>query len=204
MAACGMCLAMCLEPARAGLRRACRLQASAIAGVPNDRFERRRHDARGDGRCRNAARRGDQRANGAIESPLRAESATTARGQLEVGVGRARSALQNLERDGGGQFRASERQSQAVAGHRIDEAGRIAGQQQARARRRPRRRPPSARASPAARRRARAQTGAAGPRRSAIDRRAVVAAPARRVAPAWCGTTRHALARPPGSGATPR
>ena len=59
---------------------------------------------------------------------------------------------ERVERGRGGQLAAAHREAQAVAGHRIDEAGGVAGQQQAVDRGASRTRPPAARARPAARR----------------------------------------------------
>src|SRR5881296_2799182 len=72
------------------------------------------------------ARRADQRAQAAVHAPFRLELAR-ARG-LETGAG-GNACGQLAERRFRRQLAAAQREPQSVAGHRIDEAGRIAGEQ---------------------------------------------------------------------------
>ena len=154
-------------------------------------------------RCaaRRRAGEADQRAQRAVEPPLRRELARRrARQPLRA---RRPAVLERLERRLGGELAAAHREPQAVAGHRIDEAGRVAGEQQPVDGARRRRRPPADRAR-RARRRARAGKPLAQHR---IARQLADAAPrADRRAPAspGCqGFTRQTFVRPPGTGATP-
>src|SRR5207248_749411 len=65
-----------------------------------------------------------------IEPPLRIELARAARGVTRVE--RRPAVLERFERGGRRELTAANREAQAVAGHRIDEARGVAGEQQSR------------------------------------------------------------------------
>ena len=174
----------------------------AVARVADDRFERTGIEPRRDSAAAPTARGAATSARmRAIESPLgrkgRASSpasfATARRRRCGQPAHRARSAASRG---------AEQREAQPVAGDRIDEAGRVTRQQHSRHPARPHR-PPAVRAPAARRRCARARNAARD--QSLVARRSVNisdgSASAR--AGSWSATTRHALASPPGTGATP-
>src|SRR5262249_37013294 len=70
----------------------------------------------------------DQSAYGAVEAPLRAKLTLAEAAKLRVGT--AQTPAEGSERNLTRQFSAADGEPQTVAGHRIDEARRIAGEQQ--------------------------------------------------------------------------
>ena len=74
-------------------------------------------------------RRADQAAQRAVESPLGAELPAAPRREPIVDAGPA--VRERAKRGLRGEFAAADGEAQAVAGHRIDEAGGVAGEQQA-------------------------------------------------------------------------
>ena len=198
------------------------MAAIAAAGVSHEQItgkanhateERWPHLRRHRGR-RDARRRRDERSQRAIEAPLRLKSAAPARGELEMrAVDRQRS-VEHFLHDRRGELRARQREAQAIAGHRIDEAGRVTRQEQSRL---ARRRRIHGHRTEHCRRRDRARVGEArgqfrirleisierfAPAARAADRhRSPV--PPKRPREGGCGTTTQALVSPPGTGATP-
>ena len=51
-------------------------------------------------------------------------------GELEVSAIERHATLENIQRERGRELRSGEREPQAIAGHGIDKAGRVAGEQQ--------------------------------------------------------------------------
>ena len=203
--------------ATASPRRCSRDGHAASSGARRRRARRRRsrpspRTARGQRARRRAPRRAARRlptsaAHGAVEAPLRARTpARRRRGQdARRGVGAASRPHEHGVGDVGGDLGAGQRQADAVAGHRIDEARRRRRPAAGRARRRRARPSPSGRARRASRRARRR----AEPRRESR----IAAAPpqdrrrrrrASRRGPRRTGTTRQTLARPDGIGAMPR
>ena len=158
-------------------------------------------DARARQRRRGPPRRGHQRAQRAIEPPL--SRRTRGGGSRRAARARRPAMLERAKRRRRRQLAAADREAQAVAGHRIDEARRVAGEQQAvdwSARDVHRQRTEhDRRAAPAARRRT---------DRAAADRRRARGAAPLRVAQRRRrrrpdGFTRQTFVSPPGTGATP-
>src|SRR5438876_2264488 len=81
------------------------------------------------GRRVERTRRGDKRAKAAVHAPLRTELLRTRGLQARAGGGAGR---QLAKRGFGRQLATAQRESQSIAGHRIDKACRIAGEKQSR------------------------------------------------------------------------
>src|SRR5262249_43798571 len=100
----------------------------AVAGPRDDGAQHRGCDARAEGGGVDGARRRNERAQRAIEPHLAGERASAPAGERGVHAGPA--VRQRMERRFGGQVAAPGRDPQAVGGHRIDEAGGVAGEEE--------------------------------------------------------------------------
>jgi hypothetical protein len=82
----------------------------------------------GDSRDRDSVRRRDQRANGTVESPLAREHHVAL--VRDAVVNAVPAMFKCRQRRLSSELRASDRETQAVAGHRIDKPGGVTGEQQ--------------------------------------------------------------------------
>ena len=132
---------------------------------------------------------------------FRRERARTGVGERCVDTGPA--VFERSKGSESGQFAAANREPQAVAGHRIDEAGGVAGEQQTVDSGAAWRRRPAGRARPAA---SKPRAGEAFAQHRIVARSRVgacVDGSRKSASTAATGRTTHTLVSPPGTGATP-
>src|SRR5882672_7749156 len=104
------------------------LRTVTITGACDDGAKDRGCDTSAIRRGVDSARRRDEGAQRAVEAPLAVEGAMPLSGQGSMDS--RPTMFERSQRRGRGQLTAADRESQAVAGHRIDESRRVAGQQQ--------------------------------------------------------------------------
>ncbi len=177
----------------------------AVAGVRDDPRARRPGAMRAPAAAaRTSARRRDQRAERAVEAPLRRRTrdGAPAPGGPARRTSRARAPRSAATR---GQLAAADGEAQAVAGHRIDEAAGVAGEQQASRNPTPERHVHGERPE---HHRRRHLSGASPNRSRSTGSRASASASIRRGSrsprsPPPAGIDDADVGQPPGSGATP-